>query len=146
MLQTFMLRANKFISEVFNCFHLPVVQVTPVWHHFAFQPSRTASYRCRAEGQVGATATEVEQTFGFQQAFTNLPLSTEEMANAALWNTAIVPGPLLGFVILYMTNKIPPARAGEKAFDGSKGRAIHQIQSISWKLPPLGQLGALKAI
>lgn len=39
-----------------------------------------------------------------------------------------------------MTNTIPPAKAGEKAFDGSKGRAIRQIQSISWKLPLLGQL------
>lgn len=61
------------------------------------------------------------------------------MANTALSNIAVVTGLLLGFVVLSM-NTIAPARAGAKAFDGSKGKAIHQIQSISWKWPVLGQL------
>lgn len=52
------------------------------------------------------------------------------MANIVLSNTAIVMGLLLGFEFLSMNNKIPPATAGEKAFDGSKGREIHHIQSI----------------
>ena len=70
----------------------------------------------------------------------SLPLSTDEMANIVLSNTAIVTGLLLGFVLLSLNNTIPPAGAGEKAFDGSKRRATHQIQSISLKLPALGQL------
>lgn len=69
----------------------------------------------------------------------SLPLSTEEMANTALSNIAIVTGLLLGFVLLSVNNPIPPAKAGEKAFDGSKRRAFHQIQSISWKWPVFGQ-------
>lgn len=52
------------------------------------------------------------------------------MANIVLSDTATVTGLLLGFVLLSMNNTIPPARAGKKAFDGSKGTAIHQIQSI----------------